>query len=261
MTDPNRLRGEIAIVTGGGAGIGRATVLRLAEEGAAVGIATRTASQAHELVDILSGMGAPVSIAIGDLGQADFIRDAYDTFTRELGPASVIVNNVAVGLQSPFLESTDEHFEQVFAVNFYAAVRLTRLALPAMIERGKGSVINVSSVQGLFGWPNHAAYSASKGALMSWSRQLANEFGATGVRFNSILPGAVMTSLQAKRIATEEPDFVQRSANLHIIPRMQQPEEVAAAIAFLASDDSSFMTGATLDDSGGTTMKAHWYAE
>lgn len=262
MTDPHRFRGEVAIVTGAGAGIGRATVLRLASEGAAVGIATRTASQAHELAALCRELGVPAAVAIGDLGEAQFIREAHETLTRELGDATILVNNVAEGLQAPFLETTDEHFERVLAVNFLSAVRLTRLTLPAMIERKRGSVINVSSVQGHYGWDNHSAYSAAKGALESWSRQLANELTAvTGVRFNSILPGAVMTSLQAKRVETEGADYLARATNLQIIPRMQEPEEVAAAIAFLASDDASFMTGTTLDDSGGTTVKAHWYAE
>lgn len=255
-----RFHGETAIVTGAGAGIGRATTLRLAKEGADVGIATRTAAQAETLAHECEALGVRAAIAIGDLGSADVVRAAHAELTAALGPATVLVNNVAVGLQSPFLESTDEHFEAVFATNFFAAVRLTRLVLPAMIDRKRGAIVNVSSPQGLYGWPNHAAYSSSKGALMSLTRQLANEFATSGVRFNSILPGAVLTPLQEKRIASEEPDFLVRSANLHLIPRMQQPDEVAAAIAFLASDDASFMTGATLDDAGGAMVKAHWYA-
>ena len=228
MTDPTRLRGEIAIVTGGGAGIGRATVLRLAEEGAAVGIATRTASQAHELVQILGEMGAPVSIAIGDLAQADFIQEAYDTFTRELGPATVIVNNVAVGLQSPFLESTDEHFERVFAVNFFAAVRLTRLALPAMIERGKGSVINVSSVQGLFGWPNHAAYSASKGGIVGMTLPIARDLASLAIRVMTIAPGLFRTPLLSI-IPEEAQDAL--GAQVPHPARLGHPDEFARLVS------------------------------
>jgi NAD(P)-dependent dehydrogenase (short-subunit alcohol dehydrogenase family) len=256
----DRFQDDVAVITGAGAGIGRATALRLAREGVAIGVATRTASQAESLVAECTALGVRAAASIGDLSDAEVVHRVHAELTDALGPASILVNNVAVGLQSGFLESTDEHYETVFALNFFAAVRLTRLALPAMIERGRGSVVNVSSPQGLYGWPQHSAYSAAKGALMSLTRQLANEFATSGVRFNSILPGAVLTPLQERRIETEEPDFLDRSINLHLIPRMQQPEEVAAAIAFLASDDASFMTGATLDDAGGAMVKAHWYS-
>lgn len=255
-----RFTDDVALITGAGAGIGRATALRLASEGVAIGVATRTAEQAETLVAECADLGVRAAMSVGDLSDSATVERVHAELVEELGPASILVNNVAVDLQSPFLESTDEHYETVLALNFFAAVRLTRLALPAMLGRRRGSIVNVSSPQGLYGWPNHGAYSASKGALMAWTRQLANEFATSGVRFNSILPGAVMTPLQAKRIATEEPDFLTRSVNLHLIPRMQEPDEVAAAIAFLASADASFMTGATLDDAGGAMVKAHWYA-
>ena len=255
----HRFSGAVALVTGAGAGIGKAVALRLAAEGAAIGIASRTEGSAASVADECRALGVRAAYSIVDFADQNAAARAYRELSDELGPASVLVNNVAAGLQAPFLESTDDHYQAVFEVNFFAAVRLTRLALPAMLERGTGSVVNVSSPQGLIGWPNHGAYSASKGALMSWTRQLANEFAFSGVRFNSILPGAVMTPLQEARIAAEGDGFIERSVNLHIIPRMQQPEEVAAGVAFLASDDASFMTGATLDDSGGALVKAHWY--
>lgn len=260
MAGAGRLAGETILITGGGAGIGRATAIRAADEGANIGIMTRTGSQADEVVRECRVRGVEAAAAIGDVGDAAFVTSGHASLVAELGDATTLINNVAIGLHAPFLEATDDHYFRVFEVNFFAAVRLTRLVLPAMLAAKRGSIINVSSVQGLLGWDGFSAYSASKGALMSWSRQLANEFGESGIRFNSVLPGAVMTPMQAKRIRTEGPDFLTRTTNLHIIPRMQQPEEVASAILFLASEESSFITGSTLDASGGTTAKAHWYA-
>jgi NAD(P)-dependent dehydrogenase (short-subunit alcohol dehydrogenase family) len=129
-----------------------------------------------------------------------------------------------------------------------------------MLAQGRGAVVNMSSAQGEFGWPGFSAYSASKGALAAWTRQLANELGARGVRFNSVVPGATLTPMQEARLAKDGEELAKRSVNLHIIPRFGTPEEVAAAVAFLVSDDASFVTGSTLVADGGTLVKAHWYA-
>jgi NAD(P)-dependent dehydrogenase (short-subunit alcohol dehydrogenase family) len=178
---------------------------------------------------------------------------------KHIGAADVIINNVGIGANVPFLDADDALYERVMNVNFMTAVRLTRLALPAMLERHHGSVVGIGSAQALFGWPGFNAYSASKGALMAWSRQLANEYGALGVRFNTVIPGATLTPMNRARAAAEGPGFLRNSVNLHIIPRMGEPDEVAAAAAFLASDEASFITGTELVADGGTTVKAHWY--
>ncbi len=259
MSRSVRFGGRVALVTGGGDGIGRATALRLAEDGAAVGIATKDAAEAAAVAEACRAFGAPATAAVADLGDAAAVSRAHGEIVAALGPIDVLVNNVGIGLEAPFLASDDDLYERTFAVNFMAAVRLARLVLPAMIEKGSGSVINVASAQGLFGWPGFSAYSASKGALMSWSRQLANEFGAAGIRFNSVIPGSVLTPMNRARIAEGGEELRQRSINTHIIPRLQEPDEVAAAIAFLASDDASFITASELVADGGTLAKAHWY--
>ena len=259
MQTVGRFDGRVAWVTGAGNGIGRAIALRLAEEGAAMGVATLLSEEADEVVAACLDRGARACAAVGDLGEPSVVLAAYEQIASALGQIDVLVNNVGIGPRAPFLESDDALYQRVFAVNFMAAVRAARLALPAMLERGRGCVVNIASAQGEFGWPGFSAYSASKGALTAWTRQLANELGDQGVRFNSVIPGATITPMQQARMAQEGEDLLHRSVNLHIIPRLGTPEEVAAAVAFLASDDASFVTGTTLVADGGTLVKAHWY--
>jgi NAD(P)-dependent dehydrogenase (short-subunit alcohol dehydrogenase family) len=256
VTD-QRLDGRVALVTGGGDGIGKATALRLADEGCAVGIATIDPKQAEDVAAECATRGANAAYAVADLGLAADVQRAHAELVEALGPVEILVNNVAVAIEAPFLESTDEEFDRTFAVNFMAAVRLTRLSLPAMLEAGRGSVINIASAQGIFGWANFAAYSSAKGALTSLTRQLANEFSPRGVRFNSIVPGSVLTPMNEARIKKDGPALLRSSINLHIIPRLEQPAEVAAAVAFLASDDASFITGTTMAVDGGVLVKGH----
>lgn len=255
-----RLAGVVALVTGGGDGIGRAAAVRLAEEGCAVGIATIDADQAADVVASCRALGVPAEAAVADLGHADQVVRAHRELVTALGPAGVLVNKVGIYIDRPFLDTTDDDFAAMFAVNFLAAVRMTRLVLPAMLDAHAGSIINVASAQGILGWSGFSAYSASKGAITSLTRQLANEYGTRGIRFNALVPGAVMTSMNEARIrdaGAAGPAMMEAAANLHVIPRYQRPAEVAAAIAFLASDDSSFVTGSTMAVDGGCLVKGH----
>jgi NAD(P)-dependent dehydrogenase (short-subunit alcohol dehydrogenase family) len=252
-----RLAGRVALVTGGGDGIGRATAVRLAEDGAAVGIATIDPQQARDAAAECESKGVKAAYSVADLGVLEDVKRAHVELVAALGPVDILVNNVGIAIEAPFLESTDEEFDRTFAVNFMAAVRLTRLSLPAMLEAGWGSVINVASAQGIFGWSNFAAYSSAKGALTSLTRQLANEFSPRGVRFNSVVPGSVLTPMNEARIAKDGPALLESSINLHIIKRLQKPSEVASAIAFLASDEASFVTGSTMVVDGGVLVKGH----
>jgi NAD(P)-dependent dehydrogenase (short-subunit alcohol dehydrogenase family) len=252
-----RLAGHVALVTGGGDGIGRATAVRLAEDGAAVGIATIDPDQARAAAAECQSKGVKAAYSVADLGVVEDVNRAHAELVAALGNVDILVNNVGIAIESPFLESTDEQFDRTMAVNFMAAIRLTRLCLPGMLEQGWGSVINVASAQGIFGWSNFTAYSSSKGALTSMVRQLANEFGPRGVRFNSVVPGSVLTPMNEARIAKDGPALLESSINLHIIKRLQKPSEVAAAIAFLASDDASFITGTTMAVDGGVLVKGH----
>jgi 3-oxoacyl-[acyl-carrier protein] reductase len=250
-----RFADRVLWVTGGGSGIGRAVALRFAEEGAAVGVATIDQAEAASVAEACSQAGARVCSVTADLADPEQVAAAHTHIVAELGPVDVMVNNVGIGPPARFLEADDALFERVWTVNFMSAVRCTRLTLPAMLERGKGAIVNLGSAQGLRGWKGHGAYAASKGAIMAWTRQLAVELGGSGVRVNAIVPGATDTPMQgdlspAERVALEE-----TAALLHIIPRLGTAEEVAAAVAFAASDEASFMMGAQLVVDGGTCAK------
>ncbi len=253
-----RLIGRVAWVTGGGAGIGRAAALRLADEGAAVGISTLDPQQAERTGAELAELGLPSAVSVTDMRDPHQIRAAHDQLVAALGPIDVLVNNVGVNQPDVgFMETTDEIWTDIWMTNLMSAVRATRCVLPGMLDRRRGSVINVASVHGLLGFENASAYAASKGAMIAWTRQLANEAGPYRVRVNAVAPGAIMTPLQQAAIeeAADPDDYLRRTPNLHYLPRFGEPEEVAGAIAFLASDDASFVTAATLTVEGGAVAK------
>ena len=221
-------------------------------------IATIDPQQAKDAAAECESKGVKSAASVADLGVLDDVTRAHAELVAALGPIDILVNNVGIAIEAPFLESTDEEFDRTFAVNFMAAVRLTRLSLPAMLEAGRGSGRSTSPARrASSAGPNFASYSSSKGALTSLTRQLANEFSPRGVRFNSVVPGSVLTPMNEARIAKDGPAILESSIDLHIIRRLQQPSEVAAAIAFLASDDASFVTGSTMVVDGGCLVKGH----
>ena len=259
-----RLADRTAFITGGGRGIGRAVALAFAREGARVFVAARTASEVGRVAEeVRAGCGeASAAHAPCDVSDPRSVEAAFAA-AREFfgGPADVLVNNAGVAESSKFAETSDEFWRRHLDVNLTGTFYCMRAALPAMVGRGWGRVINVASVAGKTGAPYVAAYTASKHGVLGLTRSVALEVARTGVTVNAICPGYVDTDMTARAVENIRAKTGRSAADaLEAIKRMspQQrlvtPEEVAALALLLASDDGRGITGQAINVDGGTIM-------
>ena len=241
-----RFAGKTAIVTGAGSGIGRATAIRLAQEGATVVAADVVVDRLSELVAEFPDLGF-ITVA-GDVSSEETTRRIVEA----AGPTIDVLANVA-GIMDGFLplgEVADETWERVFRVNVTAVMRLTRAVLPRMVEAGSGSIVNVSSEAGIRGGCAGVAYTASKHAVIGLTRNTSVMYAAKGIRSNAVAPGGVATNIEApfkSALAGAALGPILQS----IVPPIATSEQLAAAITWLASDDSANVTGTVLASDGG----------
>lgn len=244
-----RLNGRVALITGAARGIGAATARRFVDEGAKVILSDVLADPGAALA---TELGSSVHFCAHDVSD----RSRWDEVVREgearFGPISILVNNAgSSGAGAPLAEETDEGYRRLVDINQTGVFHGMRAALPSMLRAGGGSIVNVSSIAGLVAWPGLGAYAATKFAVVGLTKTAAAEFGRLGVRVNCVHPGVTDTPMIDAADAVRGPlDAVIAQLPL---PRMGRPEELAGAILFFASDDSSFCTGASLAVDGGWT--------
>lgn len=253
-----KLRDKVAIITGGASGIGLATARLFAAEGAAIVIGDVTGEASQKAAESLAKSGAQAVHYHVDVRRPDeverLVNGAVDTF----GGVDILVNNAGVVLTKSTTETSLEEWERVIGVNLTGAWLCARAAIPAMQRRGGGAIINVASNAGLVGFPNLAAYCASKGGLVQLTRAMAMDGAPHHIRVNAICPGHTRTPMGDGFVAAQaDPQaFVKEFINVqHPLGRMAEAREMAQAILFLASDDASFVTGSILPVDGGYTAR------
>jgi 3alpha(or 20beta)-hydroxysteroid dehydrogenase len=238
-----RLQGRVALISGGARGQGAAHGRRLAREGAAVILGDVLAAEGEAHAAALRAEGLDATFVALDVTQAADWDAAVQLAQERHGRLDILVNNAGIVRVAPIVDETDDGWNATLAVNATGVFLGMRAAIPALLAAGGGSIINVASIYGPVGAPGYVAYTASKGAVISMTKVAALEHAADGIRVNAVAPGPVRTPM-----SEEEGDA---SVDITPLRRRAEPEEISSAVAFLASDDSAYMTGSVLTVDGG----------
>ena len=247
-----RLDGRTALVTGAAGGIGAATARRLAAEGALVVVADLDVQRSNDVADAIGGVALEL-----DVTDTTSVRSGVERTAARFGPIDILVNNAGSGQLAMFLDTDEDEWRRVLEVNLVGAMSCAHAVLASMYERRRGTIVNVASEAGRTGVPGGTAYSAAKAGVLGFTRALARESARYGVRVNAVAPGPIATPLlEHGSFATAIGSRVkQELIAATVMGRMGRPDEVSGVIAFLASDDASFVTGETVAVSGGATMQ------
>lgn len=254
-----RLTGKLVLVTGAGTGIGQGIALEAAREGAAVVLHYAHSSRgAHEAVEEITKQGGQAVAIQADLGQVAECRRIITAAREFLGGLDVLVNNAGVTRTVPFLETSEEIYTEVFDINMRGYFFCAQAAVPHLLARGGGTILNITSVHAFAGLPGHAAYAATKGAIVAFTRELAAELAPQHIRVNAIGPGVI----EVPRYYETMPDYRRATAS-RWVPwgRVGLPEDIGKAAVFLISDAADFITGQVVYVDGGTTTRMALFLE
>jgi 3-oxoacyl-[acyl-carrier protein] reductase len=246
-----RFQGKVGMVTGAGQGIGRAIAMRLAGEGAFVGVLDWNTETATETLDMIRSVGGSGIALQADVSKSDQVRERIDKLATDQGQIDLLVNNAGLDRPGGFLKLTEASFLDVFNVHILGAVNCCVACAPVMINRGYGSIVNISSIYGKVGTKGESPYCTAKAGIVGLTKSLAREFGAKGVRVNAVMPGLTATPTIKEMMHQRYQEAFVRETPL---ARIADPDEIAAPVAFLLSDEASFITGAVLEVTGGWGM-------
>lgn len=241
---------RVALITGASRGIGRAIALSQAALGRRVVLVSRTEGPLTEVRDLITDAGGDASVLPVDISDADAWRDALESVITDLGRLDILVNNAGVTRDGLAMRMTDEDFDTVLRTNLTSAFIACRAAARPMMKHRFGRIINIASTSGVVGNPGQANYAASKAGLIGLTKSLARELGAKGVTANAVAPGFIETGMTANLPGAVR----ERVLGSMAVPRLGTPEDVAAAVAYVASDEAGFLTGQVLCVDGGLTM-------
>jgi NAD(P)-dependent dehydrogenase (short-subunit alcohol dehydrogenase family) len=244
-----RFEGRTAAVTGAGGGIGSAIARRLASEGAHVVVCDAVADTAAATVHGIEAAGGSAVPAVFDVADGAAVAAFAETLLAERGVVDVLVNNAGINRRGPLLDLTDDDWRATMSVNVDSMYHLCRAFLPAMVAAGRGAIVNTGSQWGLHPAPGHIAYNVSKAAVIAFSQNLARDYAPSGVRVNVVCPGEILTPMVEANLARTGIDVADLAAK---VPwgRLGTPDEVAALVAFLASDESPYLTGSVVEITG-----------
>jgi NAD(P)-dependent dehydrogenase (short-subunit alcohol dehydrogenase family) len=246
---------KVAIVTGGSSGIGRATAIALAKEGAKIVVAARRASEGEETVRLIKEAGSEAIFVKTDVAIENDVRSLVEKTVGTYGRLDYAFNNAGIGeIMTPFIDQTSEKFDQIMNTNVRGVWLSMKYEIPEMISNGGGTIVNNSSAAGILGFPQMPIYIASKHAVLGLTKSAALEYAKSGIRINAIAPGVVETDME-KQVLESNPKLLETFKSMHPIGRIGSPEEIANAVVWLLSDKASFVLGHTLLVDGGIVSR------
>jgi NAD(P)-dependent dehydrogenase (short-subunit alcohol dehydrogenase family) len=252
-----RLAGKVAIITGAGAGIGRAAALLFAKEGARVVVADCDPERGEETVKFIEEKGGRAIFVQVDVSKAADVKNMVKTTVETYGKLDILINNAGIYAQADVVEVAEEEWDRILDVNLKGVFLCSKYSIPEMIKGGGGSIVNIGSEAGIVGIKNQAAYNVSKSGVIALTKSMAIDFAAHNIRVNCVCPGTTETPLVEAALERAPDPAAARRAVEEVRPanRLGRPEEIAAGILYLASDESPYATGSILSIDGGYTAQ------